>query len=1494
MANTTDSITLNSRSLSMGLNLDSVNSQIQPGGWSWALNAVVEGFDGNIVTLQNEQGNTLCVTFPVDYKVIGAKAVFEKDVIIVMLCKAGNTGSEIGLVDINTCIYTKSINADCLGFRLDKPILKIHVKITNCSFEAYWTDAWNERRFIDFYKLPFKEEDGPECDVIVTTEIDCNKLRVQPDFKIPQIAVEEVSSDGELLSGAYQFAVQYSNAVSEGYTSYYSITNPLSIFDSTRITPDFNLPVNKSIVVTITGIDTTGYYDYFNLAVLRTVNNITTPTLVGTYLISDSEKIVHYTGQNKEEIKLTPADIFEKYPIYERAGDSTTVQDILIWDDLVTNERLNYQKIWSNIHLQWQTNRIRNEKPYLRQENVVDKKGYFRDEVYALEGVFLLKNGYQTDRFHIPGRIARSGDLEIIYNGDVVDNSTEICVNDPQPKPRWQVYSTGNVTAFEQEYLDTCSTASAACDCYEGPYQYGDFSYWESTDTYPCREDIWGDLAGKPIRHHKFPDSTITHIHDTDAIYPIGIKINVQELIDAINNSDLTQTQKDNIQGFKITRANRANNKSIVARGLLNNVGESSRDNRTYYYPNYPYNDLRSDPFIGDSQSKDDESDNDTYNRRLRGFVNQGAKRRFTLHSPDTSFYQPGLGNILKLETAIYGKAQAHFQQVKKHARYKFLTLDAYHVALDVAVGIGVLSASLKNFQVFNGTAAMAAFSAMISIIEKLIPRQNFAYQYNSIGNYDSFFVIPNNGNKIRRTDLAIYAIPGMLAVGDDHTLNNFQRESSVYLRTIDTLPFPSEIPGVPVDESRFVLSEEDCINYRNIVARDISSYYATLKKNFSNQYGQIYSYESVDTGFQEMLDLTGVLVNPYRSVFGGDCFINKFAYKSKIPFFIDNRVNFPDDADVFYNEIGNVGYPLYWFSTDSRGDGTGSGGTAGGLKKLFGVKINNFDCPDDKFFWQDGKIYLFAYGIPYFFCESQVNVDLRQAFNDKEGDFFPHVSSDIPDEWFDEIRTTIQFDNTYTYNKSYSKQNDENFFSHLPEDFSDDICRQNLPFRAIYSEQQLDLINYRRNNWLIYRPVAKFDFPQNFGKLTSLDGIENKAVLARFENKTQLYNTLLTINTSNPQAAYLGNDTLFKSSPPIDYADTDLGYIGSQHKFLLKTEYGHLTGDAKRGQFFLLQGQQARELSNEGLNKFFIEFLPFAIQKAYPDFPLDNHFNGCGLHGTYDPKYDRIILTKIDYQPLNTSITWDGEKFMLGDTVITLGDPEYFCSNSFTISYSFKINGWVAFHKYIPNYYVGTSTFFYSGNQNGFWKHNTSMTLYNTFYGVVEPYIIEYPYSYKIQDEILQCIKDYTKVLQYTNFQSFIETDDYYFNKAIVYSNQQCSGVLNLIKRPKGNLQAQKAFPVYNSDSKDIMFTKSDSLYQFNTFWDLVKDHNQPIWLKSCVSVSDYKELNQNNMSYSKRAFKKAPIRSKELRIRFINDLFSSFKFISSFTIAETMKSYK
>ena len=1541
-----EEISLNPKQLYFGLNPDSITSQLKPGQYPYSLNAVVEGWDGNILTIQNEQGNVFCFDFPVGYKVIGAKNISQLGKIFFILTNPETGDSEVGLGTNDTCEYKTLIsdvgNGCKFGFNIHFPIHKMVVKTTNCSTQVYFTDGQpGHRMYIDLDDLPWVEVVDPTNSfkrIKIVGQLDCNKLRVQPDFSIPEIKGTEVTIGGSLLTGVYQGVVQYANSLGEGLTGMYNATNPIGIFEQ-KESPDFNLPTAKAITFEITNLDQSGLYEYFNLIIIKTINNIVSVEQVGTFPTANPTYTYTYTGVNKTDKALNIEDVFQKYPYYDVAEDIFEVDNVLGWGILSETEEPNYQPFWSKIELLWETVKI----PYNQFEaynngiNTERYRGYMRDEVYPYEGCFIFTNGKQSRSYHIPGRQANMQDVQIVQpdNPDNGFSTVDPC-NPPQPKFYWQVYNTGSVTATP--YPTTPG------DCYIGPYQYGDMSYWESEERYPNNTEIWGTLANQRIRHHKMPDVLVSPIHDNNdlndpsfehSIFPLGVKINPISFIQALKET-LTAEEISQIAGFKITRGNRVNNKSIIAKGLIHNVGVTRYDDKNYFYPNYPFNDLREDPYF--VNTKLDSHAGFITNDALKGFDNLDSKSHFTFHSPDTHFYQPSLGNtgqFLKMETIEYGQSIGHFVKVTDNAEYKFLTPRAIQAAAGLGISGGVvIGAGMMGWPEYTMANVVPTYVAAVELFERLAPFTNFGYTFNSVGNYNRSFGIPNEGFKQRGINFNKYIIDGLNSVEDGKVINNFRRESSVYIATGGDLQFPHEYSNtIPTDNSRYNIASlnGDFLSPETNRLADISSYYGSIKRDLPNQWGYMYSYETIDTGYyQSLRDSLGSFVSEYPTIFGGDVFINRFAYKSKLPFFRDNTVGNPNSTDIAYEEIGNLNYPMFWMSTkaqsydvdldeeieDVRGEflapsffdiianivGGGARGSQTAMKlvgKLFeeigdkiGVKNLNLDRAVSSRLFEQGLFYLFAYGIPYFFCESEVNVDYRQATNTREGNFYPNVGGDIPDDWLQEVSVPIIQDNKYTYNKTYSKQNKENFFAHLREDYDPNkLCNSEFQNRAIWSEKSS--LEETKNNWLVYKPISRIDFPKNYGLLVSVDGIENTQVLVRFENKTQLYNTLLTAPTSVADV-YLGKSLFTTTVPPWDYADTDLGYIGTQNKFLLKTEHGDITIDALRGQIFLIKGQQSKELSAEGASKFFTEYLPFTIKKAFPEYSIDNHFNGAGLHGVYDPKYDRFIITKLDYKPLLSTITYDGEVFKDGDTVVELTDSKYFCNTSFTISYSFTTNSWTSYHSYLPNYYVGNNNFFYSGKQNGIWKHDTALTLYNNFYGEIAPYIIEYPYSYKYLDEILQNVQDYSKILQYDNWQSFVETDDYYFNKCIVYSNQQCSGILELDKKPKNNLFTQKEYPKYNPESKTILYTKSGSFYQFNTFWDLVKNPKQSIWLPSCESISIFKELNQSNMSYNKRSFNKAPIRSKDLKIRLINDKYDNLKFVSQFTITGTQKSFK
>lgn len=1776
----------------LGLNLDSTESQRKPGELTYALNAQTESFDGITVTYQNEQANVGCITFPFGYRVIGAKNIVALDRVVYFL--SDNTNSLIGYVDNDDCTFqiliddTAGSTKHKLNFKWDHPIHKIIPKTTNCSTQIYWTDGFNPRRFLDFDDLPWVETQDPNNDykrIKQVNELDSNKMLVQPNFAVPSIEPLEVVIGGSLKMGTYQFAVQYSNSKGDGYTSYYNMSNPLGIYEETVGLATDGI-TSKAIKLNIQGLDTSGLYEFFNLAVAKTVNGITSFELVGTFPIPAAkvnDKVstftYTYTGNEVGAIQLAAGDIFEKFPYYDIAGDVFEVDNVLGWDDLKSEDEINYQQVWSNVKLNWETHRI----PYTDYEgynngtNTATLRGYMRDEVYAFEGVFILKNGKETRAFHIPGRQATAFDREIISNNDTEGRGPDPCEEEEQTQ-RWQVYNTGKVIDYSLPYKNytpdiitktvpktgptisgnmaficddedcteqgnmavritlsapapsggvtveigfieedarafgwdlftvpggvtalpanmqpykvfipggistidvefiqkpggfhwTCQTCLAPIsdvyfrvpcgkanftvsmahtidetpdddfdpdnqepvtpqprvhnlsdecegevvtiikDCYKGPYQYGEFGYWESTLEYP-KSQVFGNLKGK-IRHHKMPDSLITHIHDNSGmdkstirsyehyIFPIGVRVDMATLYQAIENSNLTAAQKDQIIGFKIVRGNRATNKSVVAKGLFNNVGQSTYggqtdsvvEKKTFYYPNYPFNDLRRDPYYTNNDRMTGRNFT-TYmstdkhlgyqpDVRLDGFNNEDSHERMTFHSPDTHFFQPRLtnnGSFLKVETIEYGMAFSNFVTVLDNAEYKFLTKSTIEGAAALGV-VSTVTVAGGNIQVvvvgipiptFNMASAVPTYLSTMDLFNKLAPYTNFGYNFNSTGFYGNFYSPPNEGDKVRTIEFNKYLADGFEKVEGDHEINNIRRESSIYIKTNIRLPFPHEYDnGIPTDESRYHHTSGPVPDDNGVRSAPIASYYGSIKRYLPDQWGSLYSYETIDTGhYQPLKKADGITKfdqarddGQIDTVFGGDIFINRFAYKTKLPFFRQNTVSADNQTDIEYDELGNLNYPMFWLSTrparldmdlepqlsrvkssiftiaGAIGNLT-SLGVAGSeaaftfVIKLFSqifeklgianINLNQEDTDATKGIIETGKMYLFAYGIPYYFVESEVNVDYRQATNRLEGDFYPHVGGLIPNDWLQEKNVSIANDNVYYYNQTYSKQNKENHFVHLGHDWDPTkLCLTQFPNRAIWSDKSS--LEETKNNWLVYRAGSYFDLPKAYGQLTSIDSIENRQLVVRMENKSQLYNALTTVQVSDGPAAYLGNTQLFSGAPPLDLSDTELGHSGSQHKLFIKTEFGHIFVDALRGNVLLLQGNQVKRLSDKGMNKWFAENLPFKISKGVPGTPTDNHFSGIGLHGVFDNFYQRFILTKLDYEYLGNpgAIEWrDGAFYPKVDFIqegevlspIPLTDINTFCNKSWSISYCFKTGSWISFHSYTPNYYVAHPKYFQSGilptllpsgdlipisvpgYSSTLWNHNSTFTEFQRFYGKQYPYILEYPFVYKQYDEILQDVRDYSSALKYTSYTDSYEPDEHlYFNKAIIYNRQQTTGVRNLVAKPRNSLASYRLYPKHNTDSIDIIVTKSDNFYNFNMLWDIVKDHNKPFFETGCDFTDNDKSLILDNIDYGLRSHKKATIRAKDCRVRLILDDKYDFKLVSRFILTDTQPS--
>ena len=1474
----------------------------------------------------------------------------------------------------------------CLKLSVDFPVYAEY-RIDNCETKVYFVARNIQPRYFSLEEPLGRDQCG---EPITSLSNACERLKLFPDFCQPEVYPTSVDSGGRLKGGVYSFSVAYADENGKELTDYIDFCNPIPIFER-AITEQTEYETSKSIRVSIN--HKTAIFDYFNLTVAENINEVTTYHLVGTYRVNQSsltDSLV-YTGDYSSTFSsITP---LVRSPHYEHAEIIEKQNDILILADLVETPKYNFQPIANQIQLRWETVQMPVDKKfdYSNPEVAYFFRTYQRDEVYPFGIKFKLKNGKYTDVFHIPGRLANSTDLDPMdpANKDVFHIVND-CIAEEQSL-RWQVYNTGSKGLMYSE--NPANKQEEQYSCAIIPGEAGQFGYWESTETYPCYEDVWGTLAGKAIRHHKFPENAKSHIHadGDDFIYPIGVRIWNESLFEGILDQETVYDPlntygnhqipvKELICGYELVRGNRVNNKSVVAKGLIYDVGTfiNAKTQKSYYYPNYPYNSLEDDPYIKSTPDWYNKADRgieeDQYGMELhKGFNTIGS--RYTFHSPDTHFQYPKIGTELKLETVEYGKVQGHFVPVLDHPKHKFLTIADYTTAATLANALALafesdtavdttvppppgVSTTVSNKSKTDALSIITNNQAFIDLIEKLIPLANFAYQFNSVGEYKRFLPITTVGNRRRFLDIGLYANDKIVELNDDKPIHNRLRETSVYLKTNGS--FSTEYASI-IDNSRYTIGQKNLAkDPEQIVESDTRAYYASIKRDFPNQYGQIENIRYVSTGYSCSVytDISGTLKikTKYYPAFGGDTYINKFALKRKHSFFTRNLANLPakvDNVPFDYWLYPNLGYPTYYIGESpedlsSVGAETAIAGivaaaaaalaggvvtgalVAGGvlnaaltgvlasIYSLF-VKKNNLDADPQPYFYQKGFFYTASYGIPVFYVESDINVDLRHGRNDLEENFYPNVGDGIPDDWLHEVNVPIKFDNFYSYNATYSAQNlSPNFPYRLK--YPKLECLSIHHNRVIYSDPA-NSSNYLSDAWRVFRPGNFYDFPKQGGRLIDLNAGENERVHARFENTTKVYNSRITLSTTSPYQLEIGNAEMFKQKP-VDLAKTDLGYIGTQHKAYVKCEYGTFWVDAKRGHIYQLTGEGFNEIKTENNFNWFKQNLPFQILKDIPNADIDNPPIGLGIVMGWDERYERVFITKLDYRvkpeyrPGSPSVvkyitdTSDSNyrKYVLDsgsiEVEITFGDPAFFENKSWTVAYSPKLKNFISFYSFLPNFFVPQlghfQTIINTSTGASTWNHNLSLYSYQTYYNILYPYIIEYnvnsfPQVSTINSvTLMQDIQEYYSDYEYYSLSTANKKNLANFTKAIIYNKEQSSGIIKLIPEEFGNTRQKITYPRMTATGIEALISRREHLYTFNGFWNVAAQGNgQPLWSTQWSDlVTQYpidKVPNTKSVRPVSVSYQKSKIKSDFAKVRLIQDQYSRFKFINTIQITQT-----
>lgn len=256
--------------------------------------------------------------------------------------------------------------------------------------------------------------------------------------------------------------------------------------------------------------------------------------------------------------------------------------------------------------------------------------------------------------------------------------------------------------------------------------------------------------------------------------------------------------------------------------------------------------------------------------------------------------------------------------------------------------------------------------------------------------------------------------------------------------------------------------------------------------------------------------------------------------------------------------------------------------------------------------------------------------------------------------------------------------------------------------------------------------------------------------------------------------------------------------------------------------------------------------------------------------------------VTSEDPAKVNLRVTSICLKPCASRQYIDIKNTDYFDPCHWTVAYSPILQGWVSFYTFTPNYYISYNDYFQTGlndGQSSLWSHLPFISSYQVFYGELDPFTVEYPKVGQGGSSTLQDMSYYLDVFKYYNKWDLADVPGFGFNKAVIYNAYQNTGLMNLVTRETNNLLQQTQYPIYNSDSVDVLQTEIGGKWSINHLYNIVRNERSklPIWLHDCSNVN--KDLNNQLLDY--RPVYKDRLRGQYFITRLTQDVESRYKMI-------------
>ena len=308
-----------------------------------------------------------------------------------------------------------------------------------------------------------------------------------------------------------------------------------------------------------------------------------------------------------------------------------------------------------------------------------------------------------------------------------------------------------------------------------------------------------------------------------------------------------------------------------------------------------------------------------------------------------------------------------------------------------------------------------------------------------------------------------------------------------------------------------------------------------------------------------------------------------------------------------------------------------------------------------------------------------------------------------------------------------------------------------------------------------------------------------------------------------------------------------------------------------------------------------------------FPEFDLlDNSVMGLAAQTVYDNDNEVIYFMKKDYKlrpewkgklyyitegtfsttPINSNIVTHGN--------IYLGDPRYFINASWTVSYDIKSKAWISFHDWKPDFALSTRNGFITSIGNSTWKHNDRCDLYANFYDTNYPFEIEYVQN---QGQEVTTVRNIEYALECYTYDEDCY-DRYHvlnenFDRAVIYNSEQISGNLNLVLSPL-SAYAQLSYPIINSSSIDVLYSKVEQKYRFNQFWDITNDRAVQIPMWDTEPNGYIRNINLTYVNYNKGATERKKFRHYANRVLLSKIISGSKKFLFKLSNNKLLKSFR